>query len=410
MTRSWRQALVRGGRGWRKLVVPVVAIAMLSVGGMPAGAESTSADQAFRTQLTTYFAQMQRLDAFLRGHAATASLTNGKDTAAIQAAVLNVPKMSSTEIGVLRQAFAGTPGWQQGPARVLEMLQANASRLGGRSGSGTTAGVASGGGSNFSLTPSCDPGIGADPPPGGLSLADVHIAEGVQLAAEVAANISDVLIPDDLDVITAALWGVYAAAGAAVLTVVGIYDTAAECQSIQLDAYIRSIGGDSGDPAQTLVSLMDLKNLSSGVDTKLDAITTVVNNILTKVTFVQTTVNAIQTTVNAIQTTVNNIQSAVATLQSTLDANAERDLRLHIEESLADPSVNTVISFELPQANGGYLEKVRQVVTDSIAHAGSAGLSVSTATSFLAKGNTAFTANDWKSAYSWYGKAYRALA
>jgi hypothetical protein len=371
------------------------------LGTIPAGA-SSAADQKFRAELGAWFSQMERVDAFLRSHAVTDDLMAADSGSAIRAGRLAVSKMSGEQIWALRQVFAAQPGWQQGPSRILAMLQANDARL------GSSARV--GGPAKFSLTPDCDPGIGADPPPGGLSRADVHIAEGVQLAAEVAANVSDVLLPDTADVITAALFGVYAAAGAATLTVAGIYDTADECQSIQLDAYIRSMGGQGANPATALVSLIDLRQLSSGIDTKVTALQTTVNNIQTTVNATQTTVNNIQTTVNATQTTVNNIQTVVNNTQQAVTAEAERNLRLRIEETLADPSVHTVISFELPQAFGGFLEKVRQVVTDSVTNAGSAGLSVGTANSFLAKGNAAFTARDWKSAYSWYGKAYRALA
>jgi hypothetical protein len=62
----------------------------------------------------------------------------------------------------------------------------------------------------------------------------------------------------------------------------------------------------------------------------------------------------------------------------------------------------------LPNANGGYLDLVKTIVTETLAHVQAAGGSVSNAQAFLNSANAAKASGNFKSAYSFYRKAYKA--
>lgn len=105
------------------------------------------------------------------------------------------------------------------------------------------------------------------------------------------------------------------------------------------------------------------------------------------------------------------ITTAVENAKTTIvvNANANRDelIRLHIAADLASvDNATSVAVFMLPAVKGGYLELVRTIVVQAITQL--AGSSASQANSFLAQGDAAKTAGDYKKAYFWYRKAYKA--
>ena len=84
-------------------------------------------------------------------------------------------------------------------------------------------------------------------------------------------------------------------------------------------------------------------------------------------------------------------------------------LRTQIEADLAtEASAVTVALYALPTAQGGYLDLVKTIVTETIAKIQAAGGSVSNAQAFLGDANAAKAAGDFKTAYSLYRKAYKA--
>ena len=90
--------------------------------------------------------------------------------------------------------------------------------------------------------------------------------------------------------------------------------------------------------------------------------------------------------------------------------NAELNLRLHIEADLSEPGAHPVALFEVPASGGGYLDFTREIVADTIAKMQAAGQGIGPAQAFLAAGDAAVTAHDYKTAYADFGKAYRAAA
>lgn len=85
----------------------------------------------------------------------------------------------------------------------------------------------------------------------------------------------------------------------------------------------------------------------------------------------------------------------------------ELALRLRIEADLVRTGNDRVSSFQLPEAVGGFLEVVQQIVFDTIEQRAEAGRTVDHARSDFARGNEAYAALDFKRAYDLYRKAYR---
>ncbi|MGE3889246.1 MAG: hypothetical protein AB7H81_22665 [Vicinamibacterales bacterium] len=63
--------------------------------------------------------------------------------------------------------------------------------------------------------------------------------------------------------------------------------------------------------------------------------------------------------------------------------------------------------FYLPESFGGLLEVVRAIVEDTLVQHQAADLPVGQAWHFLSKGDEAWTAFDYRTAYGWYQHAYR---
>jgi hypothetical protein len=112
-------------------------------------------------------------------------------------------------------------------------------------------------------------------------------------------------------------------------------------------------------------------------------------------------------------TIVANDNANTATIVSNANANKNelRDLilRTQIEQDLSTADNSAVVAiFETPTANGGYLDLVTTIVTDTIAKVQAAGGGTGNAQQFLNTANTAKAAGDFKSAYASYRKAYKA--
>ena len=85
-------------------------------------------------------------------------------------------------------------------------------------------------------------------------------------------------------------------------------------------------------------------------------------------------------------------------------------LRFQIEPQLID-SENQLALLYLPQAYGGLLETVRDIVAANVSESKAAGLySGDTADNFLAAGNTAFENDDYRNAYVYYREAYKQIS
>lgn len=108
-----------------------------------------------------------------------------------------------------------------------------------------------------------------------------------------------------------------------------------------------------------------------------------------------------------------NLTARANTIDSTLDAQAQflvefrqENLRVRIERFLAAANAAPLASFQLPEAFGGFLEEVRDVVAEALANEPPSG----SAAGFFQKGEQRFSAGEYKRALDDYAKAYRAAA
>ncbi len=114
-------------------------------------------------------------------------------------------------------------------------------------------------------------------------------------------------------------------------------------------------------------------------------------------------------------TIVNNDNANTATIANAITAAKIelRDLilRTQIEADLSQNEGNSPVAlYETPTANGGYLDLVQTIVTQTLAGIQAAGGGISNAQQFLTKADAAKAAGQFKSAYDLYRKAYKAAA
>ena len=341
---------------------------------LPSGAAAASADERFQQQFLSYLSEMgqvaKSLEASPGGKAAYDRL--GIDPIrGVARARLEVKTMSPAELEVLREAFAAIPEWREQPELLRDAI--SGSGLNSR-GARRTLGVG----------PDCDPGPGTP-----LGITDYYIAAGVALGLEVA----HVAIPDDIltspaQIAAAVAWGV--AAGAA-LTLEGLNAVEAECNDAKLEAFIR-------------------ENLDAKISSRVSQ--TSFNAFVTNFDAFNVAFNNLSSLVNArldVAVSTRASQASLDALAATVDEQGALALRMEIESDLSEPS-HQVALFQLPAAQDGYLELTREIVADTIANMQAAGQPVGNAVRHLGAGDQAADAGDFKRAYDWYGRAYRAAA
>jgi hypothetical protein len=193
----------------------------------------------------------------------------------------------------------------------------------------------------------------------------------------------------------------------------GFFDTSAWCSgevtANQVDANFNRLGHIHDDLAAGITTIVDTSNANT---------TTIVNNDNANATTIVNNDNANTTTIvnndNTNKTQIiNNDNANLATIIANANANKNelRDLmlRTQIEADLAtEASAVTVALYALPAAQGGYLDLVKTIVTETLARVLAAGGSISNAQAFLNDANAAKAAGDFKAAYSLYRKAYKA--
>jgi hypothetical protein len=341
---------------------------------LPAGASAASSEERFQQQFLSYLSEMgqvaKSLETSAGGKAAYDRL--GIDPLrSVARARVEVKTMSPAELEVLREAFAAIPEWRDQPDLLRDAVSGRG--LGER-GARRTLGVGA----------DCDPGPGTP-----LGITDYYIAAGVALGLEIA----HVAIPDDIltspaQIAAAVAWGV--AAGAA-LTLEGLNAVEAECDDAKLEAFIR-------ENLDAKISSRVSQTSFNAFTTNFDAFNAVFN-----------TLNSLVTTRLDVAVSTRASQTSVDELTATVDEQGALALRMEIESDLSEPS-HQVALFQLPTAQDGYLELTREIVADTIANMQAAGQPVGNALKHLGSGDEAADAGDFKGAYDWYGKAYRAAA
>lgn len=110
--------------------------------------------------------------------------------------------------------------------------------------------------------------------------------------------------------------------------------------------------------------------------------------------------------------TANGLANTIDARQDTALANTASlqtlNVRLEIEETLAEAPRSSLALFALPASQGGYLETVRDIVTRTIVNELAAGQRIiGGAQEDLAAGNDALAAGKYELAYQLYTQAYR---
>ena len=182
----------------------------------------------------------------------------------------------------------------------------------------------------------------------------------------------------------------------------GLFDTATFCAgevtANQIDANFNRLAHLHDDLTAGISTVVNNSNANR---------ISIINNDNTNAAAIIANDNANRTSI------INNDNTNTATIltNATANKNELRDLvlRTQIEADLSVADGAAVVAlFELPNANGGYLDLVTALVTETIADVLAAGGTVSIAQAALTSANTAKAAGDFKTAYALYRKAYKA--
>jgi hypothetical protein len=398
------------GRRWRRalgVLIPAAILALvLSAGTSSATPTSATSEQAaFRQEFTTYLVQMQavamKMQATPQGRAAFRSVgfTPAKGFAEARTAVRT---MTPEQLSVLQKAFSAYPAWRTLPVtmgRLATRMQAKSAY-------------------RLQITPDDCPTARA----AGITQTDVEIAADAALVAEgILLAVPTDLVSLAVRIAAVVVWAVPQA------TLRGfehLYNIASAC--------------DDADHQALVTQNLDVAVSTRATQTSVNTLITNLSSLSALVTQnldVAVSTRATQTSVNTLLTNVNNLQASVTTFHNEFTANAvvvnnkldaantklddlaitvsdqgALNLRMHIEDDLSDPGNHPLALFGVPEANGGHLNLTRSIVADTIAKMQATGQGVGNAAAFLASGDAARAANDFKGAYREYGKAYRAAA
>ena len=414
----------RTGRALRVAFVLVVLVAAtVSLTASSATSATQERNQAaFRHQLTAYLIQLQQVAVKYQrtpqGRAAFARL-GYRPATSLPRAQAAVQGMSPAELAVLHRALATNPAWRTIPARLDRLVD----RL-------PTA---------PRRTSMITPDDCATNRAAGITQTDVEIAADAALVADAVLE----AVPQDLlsELVRIAAVAIWAVPQATLRGFEHQYNIASAC--------------DDADHQALVQNNLDVKVSTRATQASLDSLTTTFNALNALVSSrldVAVSTRASQTSLNGLITTVNNLDTLVtsrldvavstrasqtsltafnneftanATVVNTkLDAANQKldaltitvsdqgalNLRLKIEEDLSEPGAHPVALFEVPASAGGYLGLTRDIVADTIAKMQATGQGVGNAEAFLAAGDSAAAAHNYKDAYTNYGKAYRAAA
>jgi hypothetical protein len=182
----------------------------------------------------------------------------------------------------------------------------------------------------------------------------------------------------------------------------GFFDTATFCAgevtANQVDANFNRLGHIHDDLASAITTIVNNNNANT---------TSIINNATTNTA----TIVANDNTNTATIITNDNTNTATIITNANANKNELRDLilRSQIEADLAmvDGAAVAVL-YEVPNAQGGYLDLVMAIVTETIANVQAAGGGVGNAPAILLDANAVKAAGEFKKAYGLYRRAYKA--
>lgn len=182
-------------------------------------------------------------------------------------------------------------------------------------------------------------------------------------------------------------------------------------------ARLSSLSIQIGPDQQELLEMIkaDLSALTDEVAT-IRVLVENTNNLVNERLDVAVSTRASQVSVNNVQNTVNVINAKVDDLADKLMKFQRDALRSEIEAALVEGDRYNVTWYQTPQAAGGHLELVREIVQETINEAVRAGRpdfpgsALNLARAWLARGVAAYAAKSYKDAYDYYRAAYLHLS
>ncbi|MGI9166941.1 MAG: hypothetical protein ACR2G5_11265 [Pyrinomonadaceae bacterium] len=289
----------------------------------------------------------------------------------------SMAELSTEDLIAMRAAYARAPRWREQSSDISSLLkpefrQQLEIRLDNKR--------------NVEITPlvadNCADGINA-----GITNTDLAIADAFRIAAEAIQDV----IPAPFNFVAVAATAATKGVVLALQTLKNIKD---DCEG---DAFEAAIQTQIADGTTTITSAVS------------NAQTAIVNNDNSNTATINNNITAAKTEI------VNNDNTNTANIiaNDNANANALRDLllRTQIEADLAEADSATPVAWYLtPTANGGHLNLVQAIVTETLGNILAAGGSIGNAQSFLTRANADKAAGNFKSAYDNYRKAYKAAA
>ena len=289
----------------------------------------------------------------------------------------SLAELSTADLITMRAAYAQAPGWREQPNKIRSLLNPEFRQQLGTRVAGTVSGDI-----GVLVADNCADGINA-----GITNTDIAIADAFRIAAEA---IQDVIPPPFNFVAVAAT----AATKGVVLALQTLKNIKDDCEG---DAFEEAIQTQIATSTTTITSAVS------------SATATIVNNNNTNTANIIANDNSNRATIIA----NDNINRALIIANDNANATALRDLllRTQIEADLAEADSATPVGWYLtPTGNGGHLDLVQTIVTQTLANILAAGGSIGNAESFLGRANADKAAGKFKSAYDNYRKAYKAAA
>ena len=354
--------------------------------------------EEFRSELYDYFTELETAMSLLSEIPAIRqklSDSGFQSLAMLAKTKQKVAELDPAELSVLRATYARFPGWRDAPRTINSLIKPQVREM---LESKKATRKSAGGIETALVADNCADGISAD-----VTNTDISLAATAVITAEA---VMEALPTDGLTILARAI------PVAAVATLKGLLLAAETLKSIKDDcngdSFEAAIQQQITDTTNTIVN-NDNSNTSAIISNDNTNATNIIANDNSNKTAIINNDNANTTTI------INNDNANTIAIITNDNANKNelRDLilRTQIEADLAEADNATPVAFYLtPTANGGHLNLVQTIVTQTLAAIQAAGGSVGNAQSFLGKANSDKAAGRFKSAYGNYKKAYKAAA
>ena len=343
--------------------------------------------EEFRGELYDYFTELESAMSLLSEIPAIRqklSESGFQSLAMLATTKQKLAELNSAELSVLRATYARFPGWREAPRTINSLIKPQVREM---LESKKAAGKSAGGIETALVADNCADGISAD-----VTNTDISIAAAVVIAAEAVME----GLPSDGLTIAARLIPV-----AAVATAKGLLLSAETLKNIKDDC--------NGDSFEAAIQQQITDNTNTIVNNDNSNKTAIISNDNTNTSNIIANDNSNKTEI------INNDNANTIAIITNDNANKNelRDLilRTQIEADLAEADNATPVALYLtPTANGGHLNLVQTIVTQTLASIQAAGGSIGNAQTFLDRANADKAAGRFKSAYGNYRKAYKAAA